>query len=153
MVVDVTAGNVADVKQAGPVPKQARYTTSKFHPNYVIADAGYFSDALRQLIRRQYRPEPVIDPDPSHKRAFVRTRMTPEWKTVYNRRVAIERLNGRLKGRRKLDAVRVRGKLKVKVQATLSIVISKAKALVERTTIRMKRSLCIASTCKECPGL
>ena len=52
-----------------------------------MADAGYSSDPLRRHIRRQYRAEPVIDPNAGHK----------EWKAIYNRRTAVERLNGRLK--------------------------------------------------------
>ena len=130
MVVKVTAGNVGDVTQAGPLLQQARYTYSKFDPDYVICDAGYSSDPLRRLIHRQYGAEPIIDPNPSHKKAYARTIKTPEWKALYNRRGSIERLNGRLKGHRKLDDVRVRGLMKVTLHAMLSIVTCQAWAIV-----------------------
>jgi len=139
LVVDVTAGNVPDIKRAGPLLRQARFITAGFHPNYVIADAGYSSDTLRHLIRRQYRAEPVIDPNPSHKKAFAATVKTPEWKVVYNRRVAIERLNGRLKGHRKLNALRVRGLFKVRLHTFLSIMVCQAQALATKSRISVRR--------------
>jgi IS5 family transposase len=129
IAIDVTAGNVADVKRASPLLRQARFTTNKFHPDYVVCDAGYSSDPLRQHINRQYRAEPIIDPNPSHKKATARTVKTPEWKAIYNRRVSIERLNGRLKAHRKLNSVRTRGRFKVRVHAMLSIIMCQAQAL------------------------
>ena len=139
MVVDVTAGNVADVKRAGPLLRQARFTTSKFHPDYVIADAGYSSDALRSHIKRQYRAEPIIDPNPSHKKAFAKTVKTPEWKAIYNRRVAIERVNGRLKEHRRLNALRGRGKFKVRIHAFLSTIVCQAQALATGSLMSVRK--------------
>jgi transposase len=110
--------------------QQARYTYSKFDPDYVIGDAGYSSDALRHLIHRQYGAVPIIDPNPSHKKAYARTVKTPEWKAIYKRRTSIERLNGRLKAHRKLDDVRVRGLMKVMLHAMLSVITCQAWALV-----------------------
>lgn len=129
LAIDVTAGNVADIKRASPLMRQARFTTGKFHPDHVICDAGYSSDAFRDHIKRQYRAEPVIDPNPSHKKATARTVKTPEWKAIYNRRVSIERLNGRLKDFRRLDHVNVRGRFKVRVHAMLSVLVCQAQAL------------------------
>ncbi len=54
---------------------------------------------------------------------------TPEWKMVYNRRTAIERLNSRLKAFRRLDSVRVRGRFKVRIHVMLAIVVVQAQAL------------------------
>ena len=48
---------------------------------------------------------------------------------LYNRRTSIERLNGRLKAFRKLNHVRVRGRLKVRVHAMLSVIVCQARAL------------------------
>lgn len=129
MMIDTSAGNVHDSRKASPLLAQARYTNSKFHPDYVICDAAYSSDALRDLIQRQYLAEPIIDPNPAHKKAFARTVKTPEWKAVYSHRTAIERLNGRLKGHRKLNFVRVRGRFKVGLHAMMSIVVCQAQAL------------------------
>ena len=129
MVAIVSPGNDHDSTKATAVLRQARFTTSKFHPEYVIADAGYSSDALRSHIKRQYRAEPVIDPNPSHTKAVARTPKTREWKAIYKRRVSIERLNGRLKGHRRLNHVNVRGRFKVRVHAMLSILVCQAHAL------------------------
>jgi hypothetical protein len=61
------------VDKALPLLQQARYTHGPFHPDYVICDAGYSSQEVRQQIKRQYLAEPIIDPNPSHKKAFART--------------------------------------------------------------------------------
>ena len=138
MVADVTAGNVSDVTRASPVLRQARVITGKFLPDYVICDAGYSSDALRFHIKRQYKAEPVIDPNPAHKKASARTNKTPEWKAIYRRSVSIERLNGRLKCHRRLDMVNVRGIRKVGVHAMLSVIVCQALALAtgSRNSVR-----------------
>ena len=117
MAIDVTAGNFADVRKATPLLAQARYTYSGFHPQYVMADAAYSSIELWRVIRRQYRAEAMIDPNPTHRQMNERVKKTPEWRKLYNRRTAVERLNGRLKGFRKLDMVRVRGRHKVMIHA------------------------------------
>ncbi|MBI2867243.1 MAG: transposase [Chloroflexi bacterium] len=129
LVADVSKGNLHDVNKATPLLRQARLICSKFHPDYVIADKGYSSDHLRHIIRRQYRAQPIIDPNPANKRAFAREPKTAEWKVLYNRRTAIERLNGRLKDFRRLDSVRVRGAFKVRVHVMLSVVVLQAQAL------------------------
>jgi hypothetical protein len=110
------------VKRAPALLSEARFVHSRrFHPEYVIADAGYSSDELRHLIRRQYHSQPVIDPNPSHKRATLKTNKTDEWRAVYKTRTAIERLNGRLKGFYKLNDLRVRGHMKVAVHALMAV--------------------------------
>ena len=102
-----TKGNVHDSREAAPLLQQARYTYSKFRPDHVICDAAYSDRALRKLIRRQYRAEPIIDPNPQHKKAVGLTKKTAEWRMIYNRRTAVERLNGPLKADRRLNHVRV----------------------------------------------
>lgn len=139
MVVDISEGNLHDINKASPLLRQARYTMGgKFMPKYVICDAGYSSENLRKLIVRQYRAEPIIDPNPSHKRAVAKTEKTPEWKAIYNTRSAMERLNGRLKGFRKLDRVRVRGRFRVRIHAMMSIIVCQAQALAtgSRASVR-----------------
>lgn len=139
MVIDVTSGNVADVTRASSLLRQARFTNGKFHPDYVICDAGYSSDPLRRLIHRQYRAEPVIDPNPAHKKAYAKTVKTPEWKELYKRRGAIERVNGRLKGHRRLDSLRVRGRLKVTLHAMMSTIVFQAQALATDSRVSVRK--------------
>ncbi len=75
-------------------------------------------------------PQPeIIDPNAGHKRAGARTPQTAEWKMIYNRRTAVERVFGRLKGHRKLNAVRVSGRMKVLVHAMLSVIVLQGHAL------------------------
>ena len=74
--------NVHDSREAAPLLQQARYTYSKFRPDHVICDAAYSDRALRKLIRRQYRAEPIIDPNPQHKKAVGLTKKTAEWRMI-----------------------------------------------------------------------
>lgn len=138
MAVSISQGNLHDVNKAGPLLQEARVTNSKFHPDYVICDKAYSADSLRKLIKRQYRAEPIIDPNLFHKKAVANTEKTAEWKAIYNRRVSIERLNGRLKSHRRLDAVTVRGRFKVRIHAMLSIIVCQAQALAtgSRASVR-----------------
>lgn len=105
-------------------------------PAQVLAD--YSSDALRNLIVRQHRAEPIIEPKPSHRKAFAKTNKTPKWKAIYNRRTSIEQLNGRLKGFRKLSNVPVGGRFKVRVYAMLAVIVCQAPALAtgSRASVR-----------------
>lgn len=132
VAIAVSAGNVHDVMKAKAVLAEARETTGKFHPQYVIADAAYSADWLRRHIKRQYRAEPIIDPNPQHRKAFERERI-PEWKGVYNRRTAVERLNARLKAHRRLNSLRVRGRFKVRIHALLATIVCQAQALATET--------------------
>jgi len=127
IAASVTKGNIADVRQATPLLSQARYITGKFHPQYVICDAGYSSNKLRHAIKRQYRAEPIIKVNLSHKKAlFVETE---GWKSLYNRRSSIERVFGRLKCYRRLNNVTVRRIQKVTVHCFLSLIVVQAQAL------------------------
>jgi transposase len=127
VAAQVITGSTHDVRVASRVLSEARFTYSKFHPEYVIADAGYSSAKLRRLIRRQYRAEPIIKVSRAHKKAmFVET---DEWKALYNRRTSIERIFGRLKCYRRLNNVTVRRKSKVTVHCYLSLIVVQAQAL------------------------
>ena len=90
------------------------------------------------MIKNQYRAEPIIDPNPTHKVIVARNEKTPEWKEIYSQRTSIERLNGRLKGFRKLNSVRVRGRFKVRIHAMMSVIVCQALALAtgSRASIR-----------------
>jgi transposase len=131
IAANVTTGSASDVRIASRVLQQARFTYGKFHPTYIIADAGYSSDKLRGLIRRQYRAEPIIKVNPTHKKALFTE--TEEWKAIYNRRSSIERLFGRLKGYRRLNNVTVRRIQKVTVHCFLSLIVVQAQALHSAT--------------------
>lgn len=129
IAIRVTAGNVHDGKSVTPLLAQARYTYGRFLPDYVICDSAYSDKKLRKVIKEQYWATPIIDLNPSHKRAVAKTPKTPEWRMIYNRRTAIESLNGRLKSHRKLNAVRVRGCMKVRNHVQLSTIVCQALAL------------------------
>lgn len=127
IVAKVTTASTHDVRVATPLLSQARFINSKFHPKYVICDAGYSSKKLRQVIKRQYRAEPIIKVNPTHKKAlFVETK---EWKEIYNRRSSIERLNSRLKGYRRLNSITVRRIRKVTVHCFISLIVMQAQSL------------------------
>jgi transposase len=127
VAAQVTTGSAADVRIASRVLSEARFTTGKFYPDYVIADAGYCSRSLRLLIKRQYRGVPIIKVNKAHKKSiFVETE---EWRALYSRRTAIERVNARLKCYRRLNNVTVRRKQKVTVHCFLSLIVVQAQAL------------------------
>ena len=129
----VTSGNTHDLKAAPPALRQARIANPKFHPKTISADAGYSSEEFRQLIRRQYRAEPVIKVHPNHKKSLAKYPETPEFTEVYNRRQSVERVFARLKGHRRLNSIRVRGTLKVTVHCLLAVIVLQAQALTTRT--------------------
>ncbi len=139
IAVDITAGDVHDVNKATPLLAQARFTYSRFLPKYVIGDKGYSSDKLRRSVRRHYHAMPIIDANPSHKRAANRQGQDAAFKMILNRRSAIERLNARLKTHHKLNFVRVRGKAKVRLHITLSAICLQAKALATNSRASVRR--------------
>ncbi len=69
IAANVSPGNVHDSKRASNVLSEARFTASEFRPRYFLADAGYSSQDLRNLVRRQYRAEPVIMVNKGHREA------------------------------------------------------------------------------------
>jgi transposase len=101
ITANVTAGNIADIRQATPLLSQARYINSKFHPEYVICDAGYSSKHLRMTIRRQWSARPIIKA-PKNQKKWVGDE-TPEWQLIFNRRTSVERTFGRMKNHRRLN--------------------------------------------------
>jgi transposase len=127
IAANITTASLADVRIASHVLSQARFTNSKFHPQYVICDAGYCSKNLRQLIRRQYRAEPIIKVNRAHTKSLFFE--TEEWKAIYNRRSSIERVFSRLKGYRRLNNITVRRIRKVTVHCFLSLIVVQAQAL------------------------
>ena len=130
MAFKLTKGNVADVKVAAPVLNRIRnHVSPRFHPEYIIADAGYSSQELRTFIQRQYRAMPIIKAHPLHARARKRYPETPEFRMAYSRRQSVERVNARLKGHRRLNSIRVRGLMKVEMHCLLALVTMQAQAL------------------------
>ncbi len=134
ITANVTKGNVNDIRQATPLLSQARYINSKFHPEYVICDAGYSSDRLRKVIKRQWRAEPIIKAPKTHKKWI--TEETPRWQLIFNRRTAVERVFGRLKDHRRLNNITVRHRRKVTVHSLLPIIVTQAMALAFPETPR-----------------
>jgi hypothetical protein len=128
IVVDVSAGNLHDVRKATPLLHQTRYAHGK-RPKYVLADSAYSSKRIRQEIRHQYLATPIIDPNPTHRLARKDRDRTPEWREMYKHRTGVERLNSRMKAFYRLDSIRVRGKMKVWLHALLSAVALEARAV------------------------
>jgi transposase len=127
ITANITKGNVNDVRQATPLLSQARYTTGKFHPNYVICDAGYDSAELRKTIKRQWRAEPIIKARKTHKK-WIGVE-TPDWQLIFNRRTSVERVFGRMKTQRRLNNVTVRRRRKVTVHSLIPVIVTQAMAL------------------------
>lgn len=139
MAVNVMSGNRNDQNAASVLLGQARWINGKFHPQYVIADAGYSSERLRQLIRRQYRGIPIIKTNAGHKRAVQTYPEDAEWQLIYDRRTSIERVFSRLKANRKLNSLRVRGINKVRVHCLLSVIVLQAHALASGRRASVRR--------------
>jgi len=127
IAANVTNASIHDSR----VLSNARYTYSRFLPQYVIADAGYSSQKLRHLIKCQYKGEPIIKVNPAHKKALFPE--TEEWKRIYDRRTSIERIFSRLKGHRRLNNITVRRLRKVTVHCFLSLIVVQAQALHSAT--------------------
>ena len=85
IAANVSPGNVHDAKKASNVLSEARFTTKKFHPSFVMADAGYSGQSLLHLIRRQYAAQPIIQTNPPHRKRLpleYRAEQTTEWKAL-----------------------------------------------------------------------
>jgi len=139
VAVHVMSGNRNDLNAAPALLSQARWINGRFHPQYVIADAGYSSEALRHLVRRQYRGVPIIKTNPTHKRAVKAYPEDAEWQDIYDRRTRIERVFSRLKANRKLNSLRVRGINKVRVHCLLSVIVLQAHALATNRRASVRR--------------
>lgn len=127
IAANLTTASIHDSRVASRVLSNARYTYSKFHPDYVICDAGYSSQKLRQLIKWQYSAKPIVKAHPRHKKAL--SFETKEWQAIYSRRSSIERVFGRLKGYRRLNDITIRRIRKVTVHCFLSLIVVQAQAL------------------------
>jgi transposase len=127
IAANISPGNKSDVRIASRVLSEARFTYGKFHPEYIIGDAGYSSGPLHRLIKRQYRAEPMIKINPAHKKALFTE--TQEWKRIFSLRSSVERIFGRLKEHRRLNNITVRGKRKVTIHCYLSLMVIQAQYL------------------------
>jgi transposase len=131
IAANLTTASIHDVRIASRVLSQARFTYSRFHPQYVICDAGYCSRKLRSLIRQQYRAKPIIKVNPRTRK--VSSPETEEWQAIYNRRTSIERIFARLKGYRRLNNITVRRIRKVTIHCFVSLIVVQAQALHSAT--------------------
>jgi len=128
VAANVSAGNVHDAERASNVLREARFTYKNFGsnstaPRFVLADQGYSGKELFSLIRWQYKAEPIIQVNKSHKRLASReVQWSPEWTALYKQRQAVERAFSRLKGQRSLNHIRVRGLRKVTAHCYLSVI-------------------------------
>ena len=134
IAVNITKGNMPDIRQATPLLSQARKTNGKFYPQYVICDAGYSSGQLRRVIKRRWAAQAIIKAPRGHKKWFAKE--TPEWRAIFIRRVAVERVFGRLKDHRRLNNITVRRCQRVTVHSLIPIIVMQAMALAFPDTPR-----------------
>jgi len=139
LAMHVMGGDHHDSKAASALLAQARWVNSKFHPQYVVADTAYCSEAIRHLIHRQYRGVPIIKTHPRHKKAIAKYPENAVWKDVFDRRGSVERTFSRLKDYRKLNSIRVRGLKKVRVHCLLSAIALQAGALATNRRACVRR--------------
>lgn len=86
-------------------------------------------------------------PPQRHSRPVLRAAPTvpygsKDWKAVYNKRVSVERVFSRLKGFRKLNAMRTRRMAKVKLHVVLSLLAMAVSGLVGTDSGDIRR--CVA---------
>ncbi len=132
MVATVSAGNVHDYKKAKTVLCEAKNYVKGFHPDYVMADQGYSGRSLLSFVNRQVRATPIIQVNKTHKGLMSMMgefQGTPSWKALYNQRQAVERVFSRLKMRRSLKDIKVRGIRKVTAHCYLSLIAMQALAV------------------------
>lgn len=134
ITASITKGNTADITYASNLLSEARFTNGKFHPEYVVCDAGYSSNELRHLIKRQYRAEPIIRSPKTHKKWLGEE--TPDWQLIFNRRTSVERVFSRMKTQRRLNNVTVRNNRKVTVHSLLPVIVMQAMAMAFPDTPR-----------------
>ena len=133
IAANITKGNTADVRQATPLLARARFTYGRFHPEYIICDAGYNSERLRKVLKKQWHANPIIKARKGEKRIADET---PEWQLIFNRRTAVERVFGRMKNHRRLNNVTVRHRRKVTVHSLIPVIVTQAVALAFPDTPR-----------------
>ena len=134
IAVNITRGNMPDIRQATPLLSQARKTNGKFYPKYVICDAGYSSGQLRRTIKRRWAAQSIIKAPKGHKKWFAKE--TPEFKVIFNQRVAVERVFARMKDHRRLNNITVRHLQKVTVHSLIPVIVTQAVALAFPDTPR-----------------
>ncbi|MGA9047650.1 MAG: transposase [Dehalococcoidia bacterium] len=135
IAANITTASFADVRAASRVLSHARFTYRAFRPEFIICDAGYSSQKLTSLIKRQYRANPIIKVNPTHKKLlFIESK---KWQGIYSRRSAIERMFSRLKTYRRLNNITVHGIRKVTVHCFLSLIVTQAQALYAATSNQM----------------
>ena len=134
ITANITRGNINDIRQATPLLSQARLINGRFHPDYVICDAGYCSQHLRKVIKRQWGAEPIIKVNKRRNKSI--TEETAEWQSIFNRRTAVERVFSRMKNYRRLNNITVRRRRRVTVHSLLPVIVTQAMALAFPETPR-----------------
>jgi RsiW-degrading membrane proteinase PrsW (M82 family) len=87
-----------------------------------MADAGCSSEHLRKQIKSQYHSIPIIDLNPTHKKAVSAAKTTLGFAVLRKQRQAVERAYSRLKGQRSLNSITTRGWRKITVHCYLSLI-------------------------------
>ena len=126
---NISPGNIHDASRVTNLLSEARFTTGRFHPKFLLADKGYSGIQLYYHIKWQYRTQPIIDPNPMHKKFANLTaemRQTPGWKALYKQRTSVERAFSQLKRMHSLNHITVRGWRKVTAHCYLSLIALQA---------------------------
>ena len=126
IAANVSAGNVHDSKRVSNVLSEARKTYTRFHPRFVVMDAGYSSREIFHLVRSHFKSQPAIKLNPQHKtllRSEGPRQSTPEYTALFSQRQAVERCFSRLKGQRSLNHITVRRRMKVTLHCYLSLLV------------------------------
>ena len=123
IAINVSAGNVHDSKRAKPLsPRRATPTLASTLSMLWLTRPTQARSCARRS-NGSTPPQRIIDPNPGHKKYVAKTEKTPDWKALFKRRTAVERVNARLKGFYKLNDARVRGHLKVTGHALLANIV------------------------------
>jgi IS5 family transposase len=143
----VSAGNIHDYKRASNLLYAARKTYGKFHPQYLMADAGYTGLKLERLLDRQFGITPIIPTNAGHKHRHAKAapiEASSGWKALFKQRTAVERVNSRLKGQHALNSIRVRRRAKVSAHCFLALVALQtvATARCDSTAPRLSQARC-----------
>jgi hypothetical protein len=133
----VTTASVNDTTQLLALLAKAQAEIG-IKPHFVLADAGYDSNANFGGIVQEYAARPNIKVRRTSRKDLrlrqwgtVRERISmdsPQWKAAYRRRQAVERVFSRLKGHRALGQHCRRGLAKVTLHCLSAILVAQAEA-------------------------
>lgn len=142
----VTTASSPDSDHLLPLVENATAAFPWFHPRSVIADKGYDALINYKCLIDVFQTAPIIPmramrrgakkrrPGTEARTIGVIPRNSKDWKSLYARRTAVERVFGRLKEHRRLERHCYRGPAKITAHCLLSVLTLQAKALAQIET-------------------